>query len=386
MTAPTQAPTQKNRLHWMDNLRTIIIALVVLYHAGGVYESTGMWGWFWIVDDPDIWMASGIIGIMFDTFVMPAIFLISGYLAAASINGKTAWGFIEGKAKRLLLPWVLAILTLIPLYKAIFLYSRGLPQENWTTYFHITNPNSQNWLWFLPLLFVFSLIYLGIDRLGINLKKINLVWGLIVGLLLCVGFSYLIGNIAGFRSWTLTPLIDFENERLLAHFLFYLFGAAAYQQNLFDKLPEKKTLYNIANGVSWLPVTGHIFIRIWPFFVSSFEVTPLYRILWFTSFHLSSIVMVYVMVESFRFYFNKTSKVWQELSRNSYGVYIIHVVVIGIFGTLLLGVDLPGWAKYLILFALSYLGSNLIVSLYRYLRSALARKRTQEVLQGVEVG
>ena len=25
----------------MDNLRTIIIALVVLYHAGGVYETTG---------------------------------------------------------------------------------------------------------------------------------------------------------------------------------------------------------------------------------------------------------------------------------------------------------------------------------------------------------
>ncbi|HUV26278.1 MAG TPA: acyltransferase [Anaerolineales bacterium] len=361
----------------MDNLRTIIIALVVLYHAGGVYESTGMWGWFWIVDDPDIWMASGIIGIMFDTFVMPAIFFIAGYLAAASINGKTAWGFIKGKAKRLLLPWVLAIVTLIPLYKVIFLYSRGFPQENWTTYFHITNPNSQNWLWFLPMLFAFSLIYLGIDRLGINLKKINLVWGLIVGFLLSVGFSYLIGNIAGFRSWTLTPLIDFENERLLAHFLFYLFGAAAYKQNLFAKLPEKKTLYNIANGVSWLPVTGHIFLRIWPFFISNFEVTPLYRFLWFTSFHLSSIVMVYVMVESFRFYLNKSGKLWELLNRNSYGVYIIHVILIGIFGTLLLGVTLPGWAKYLILFVLTYAGSNLMVSLYRRGKSLLSNTRAK---------
>jgi peptidoglycan/LPS O-acetylase OafA/YrhL len=27
-----------NRIHWMDNLRTVMIFLVVLYHAGGVYS------------------------------------------------------------------------------------------------------------------------------------------------------------------------------------------------------------------------------------------------------------------------------------------------------------------------------------------------------------
>jgi len=372
-TAQAVNPKPK-RIHWMDNLRTVIIALVVLYHVGGVYETAGLWGWFWIVDDPDTWMASGIIGIMFDIFVMPTIFFIAGYLALPSLESRTGWEFIKGKAKRLLLPWVVALLTMIPLYKIIFLYSRGLPQEHWTTYFHITNPNSMNWLWFLPLLFVFGLIYLVIDRLGINLKKINLVWGVIIGFLLSLGFSYLIGSSLGFRSWTLTPLIDFENERLLAHFLFYLFGAVAYQKNLFAKLPEKKTLYNIANSLAWLPLTGHIFVRLWPFFFpASYAVTPLYRILWFSSFHLSSLVMVYVMVESFWRYLDKPGKIWLELSRNSYGVYIIHVIVIGIFGTLLLGVNLPGWAKYPILFILSYTGSNLLVSLYRRVKQALKR-------------
>ncbi|MEJ2413638.1 MAG: acyltransferase family protein, partial [Anaerolineales bacterium] len=287
---------------------------------------------------------------------------------------RTGWEFVKGKAKRLLLPWVIALLTVIPLYKVIFLASRGLPQEGWTTYFHITNPNSMNWLWFLPLLFVFDLIYLGIDRLGINFKKINLAWGVVIGFILSLGFSYLIGSALGFRSWTLNPLINFENERLLAHFLFYLFGVAAYQQTLFAKLPEKKTLYNIANSVAWLPLTGQIFVRLWPFFFpASYAVTPLYRILWFTSFHLSSIVMAYVMVESFRFYLDKPGKVWKELNRNSYGVYIIHVIFIGIFGSLLLGLNLPGWAKYFILFILSYLGSNLLVSFYRWAKRALKK-------------
>ncbi len=47
------SPTRNvERIHWMDNLRTMVIFLVVLYHVGGVYEAAGLWSWFWIVADP----------------------------------------------------------------------------------------------------------------------------------------------------------------------------------------------------------------------------------------------------------------------------------------------------------------------------------------------
>jgi len=363
--------TRGNRIHWVDNLRTIIILLVVMYHSGGVYESAGLWGWFWIVDDPDTFTASGIIGIMFDTLVMPAIFFISGYLVVASLEKNSTWDFIKSKAKRLLLPWLIAVLTMIPLYKVIFLYSRGLPQEHWTTYFHITNPNSQNWLWFLPMLFLFSMIYLVIDKAGIKFTKISLTWAVIGSFFLSLVFSYFIGDLLGFRSWTLTPLIDFENERVLAHFLFFLIGVMCYQCNIFVELPKSKTLYTVANAVAWLPVTGHIFVRLWPFFVAEFAVTPLYRIIWFVSFHLSSLVLVYVLVVSFWRYLDKIGRIWSELNRNSYGVYINHVIVIGIFGTMLLNLNLPGLVKYILLIVSTYLGSNLLVSLYRSIRKSL---------------
>lgn len=61
MTVKEKNLTRGNRIYWMDNLRTIIILFVVLYHVGGVYESAGLWGWFWIV---------------FDLFMMPTIFFI----------------------------------------------------------------------------------------------------------------------------------------------------------------------------------------------------------------------------------------------------------------------------------------------------------------------
>lgn len=369
------------RIHWIDNLRTVTIFLVVLYHVGGVYEAAGLWASFWIVDDPNTITWVGILGILFDIMVMPTMFFIAGYLVPQSLQKGTGWQFIKRKFKRLVVPWMIAVLTLIPLYKVIFLYSRGLPQEDWQTYFHFTNPNSQNWLWFLPVLFSFNILYLLLFRAKISLQKIPLRWAVVFAFVVGLVYSYLIGGILGFRSWTLTPLIDFENERLLLYFMAFLIGALCFQQQVFAGTPKSKTLYTVANSVAWLPITGHVFARLWPFFYpdpAAFPITPLYRLLWHLSFILSAIVLVYLMVESFRRYLDKSNPMWNELSRNAYGVYIIHVIVIGMFGTILLGLSLPAVVKYLLLIVSSYLISNLLVTVYRIiLHRAVAGRAAQ---------
>jgi surface polysaccharide O-acyltransferase-like enzyme len=387
VTSVKSAPRSK-RIHWMDNLRTIIIFLVVIYHVGGVYEAAGLWGWFWIVDDPATITWAGIVGIAFDVMVIPTLLFISGYLTPPSLKRKSDWEFVKGKFKRLIIPWAIAVVTLIPLYKVIFLFSRGLPQERWTTYFHITNPNSQNWLWFLPLLFAFNMLYLLLSKLKIKLDKLSLGVAVAGTFVLSVIFSLVTGGLMGFRSWTLTPVIDFENERLLAHFLIYLIGIMCYHRNIFAEKPKKMALYTIANSVAWIPVTVHIFARLYPFmFPDSYAVTPVYRLVWFASFHLSTLVMVYVMVESFWRYLDRTGKLWGAMKKNSFGVYIIHVIVIGIFGTVLLNINLPAVAKYLILSVSTIVGSNLIVGGYRALVKTIENSRdtgTSTITQAVD--
>jgi len=378
MTTQEKNITKGNRIYWLDNLRTITILLVVLYHVGGVYEAAGLWGWFWIVDDPSTITWVGIVGIMFDIMVMPIMFFISGYLTPASLKKGTDWEFVKGKFKRLIIPWAIAVLTLIPLYKVIFLYSRGLPQEHWSTYFHFTNPNSQNWLWFLPVLFAFDMLYLLLSKLKVKVANISLKWAVVGTFVIGLVYSFSIGSLLGFRSWTLTPLIDFENERLLLYFMTFLLGVLCYQQNVFAEKPKSKTLYTIANSVAWLPVTGHIFARIWPFFYpnpAEFPITPLYRLIWHLSFYLALLCLMYVMIVSFWLYLDKIGKAWSELSRNSYGVYIIHVIVIGFFATLLLNLNIPAVVKYLILIASTYVGSNLIVSGYRSIVQTIKSSR-----------
>jgi len=387
MNAKETTTTKGKRIHWLDNLRTITILLVVLYHVGGVYEAAGLWASFWIVDDPATISWVGIVGIMFDIMVMPIMFFVSGYLTPASLKSKNNWEFVKGKFKRLMIPWVIAVLTLIPLYKVILLYSRGLPQEHWSTYFHFTNPNSQNWLWFLPVLFAFDMLYLLLSKTNIKFQNMSLKAAIAGTFIIGLIYSFISGGLFGFRSWTLTPLIDFENERLLLYFMTFLLGVMCYRQNVFAEKPRSKTLYTIANSVAWLPITGHIFARLWPFFYpnpAEFPITPLYRLVWWLTFYLALLVLMYVMIESFWRYLDKRGKLWSELSRNSYGVYIIHVIVIGFFGTLLLNFNIPAVVKYLLLIVSAYVSSNLLVSGYRSLTQALKPKRRDVPSQATE--
>ena len=107
----------KGRLYFLDNLRTFLIFLVVLNHAGVVYESSGLTASFWIVDDPATSHLPGLLNLIMDLFVMPTILFISGYFTPSSLERKGSWRFLKGKFRRLMVPWVVAVFTLIPLYK-----------------------------------------------------------------------------------------------------------------------------------------------------------------------------------------------------------------------------------------------------------------------------
>jgi len=381
MTNKEKSTSKGNRLHFLDNLRTIIIFLVVLYHAGGAYEATGMWASFWIVDDPATNNVSGMIGLILDIFLMSTMFFISGYLAPASLKSKKGWEFLNSKFKRLIIPWVIAVLTLIPLYKVIFLYSRDLPQEHWTTYFHFSNGNisGQSWLWFLPMLFTFNILYLLFSKANIRIPNIPLK-GAVFGTFL-VGFIYSAGmDLFGLRGWTLTPLIDFQHERVLIYFMFFLLGALCFKLKVFDAKPKSKKLYNIVNYTSWIPIMVYIFFLIFPvvFSPGSYIFSRIIdrSILWFC-FQLSLYSIVYLLIESFWRYFDKPGKIWYELNQNSYYVYIIHVIVLGVIALPLLRSAMPSILKYLILVVSTYLVSNLIISLYRRVATEIKTRRDQ---------
>jgi fucose 4-O-acetylase-like acetyltransferase len=369
MIAEGQDAIEGNRIYFLDNLRTFMIFLVVLYHAGGVYESSGIWASFWLVDDPSTNNVAGIINLIIDIFVMPTIFFISGFFTPLSIRNKKGWAFPKHRFKRLIIPWVIAVLTLIPLYKIIFLYSRNLPQESWITYFHWSNGIwSQNWLWFLPVLFLFDMLYFLLSK--VNLDKLNMKLAKAVGAIFLIGFLYsFCMSVFDIRGWTKTPLIDFQNERLLIYFMCFLLGALCYKLKIFDSDVTSKKLYIVICCIAWIPLDLYIIVLI------NFIIRPgsfifsetIDTILLWLGFHLSLLCLLYLMITTFRYYLNRAGKILKALNENSYYVYIIHVIVLGCLALILLDTTIPSLLKYLTLAASTWVISNVIVYAFRYL-------------------
>lgn len=239
-----------------------MIFLVVLYHAGGVYESSGIWASFWIVDDPSTNHLAGILNIIIDIFVTPTVFFISGFFMPLSMEKKKGWAFLKSRFKSLIIPWIVAVWILIPLYKIIFLYSRNLPQESWTKYFHWSNGIwNQNWLWFLPVLFLFDILYLLLSRANIKISSITLkkaIWAIFP-----IGFTYsFCMSIFKFQGWTKTIFLDFQNERLLIYFMIFLFGSLCCKLKIFESGVTRKKLNIVINCTAWIPVNLYILVLI----------------------------------------------------------------------------------------------------------------------------
>ena len=370
----------KTRIYFLDNLRTFLIFLVVLLHAGLVYES--VLENTWIVCDPVKNNSIGLVRMYLDLFVMFSLFFISGYFIPNSVKRKNNWDFLKSKFKRILLPWIVAVFTLIPAYKAIFLYSRGLPQEEWFSYFHLfqrtggdlsffaDNP-TQNWLWFLPVLFLFQVLYLALSRTNLLSIKISLKTGVVLTFVIGLIYSMLISSY-DLRGWFHSPILHFQRERLLVYFMIFLLGSLCNKLKIFESNNKNKKYYILSNVVLTLSLSiftvvalNFFFNMIDPernyFFISE----PIDKISYYSSILLSMLSFLQILIYIFRFNFNKTSKLLDQLSKNSYYVYIIHVIVIGVLAVILIKLSLPSIIKYLILAILTFIVSNILVYGYR---------------------
>jgi len=354
------------RIHFLDNLRTAMVFLVVLIHSGIVYESSGFFAPFWLVDDPSTNDLAGCVNIFVDVMVMPTIFFVSGFFAPGSVSHRERWGFLTHRLKRLIVPWLIAVLTLMPLYKVIFLHSRQLPQEHWSTYFHFSNGVfSQSWLWFLPVLFLFDVAFWWLARAKVRVPDITLTTGVVaafaIGLLYSAGMGFV-----GAGGWTKTALLDFQNERLLIYFMLFLLGALCFRLGALEALPASKKLYIAVSSTIWIPLNVYFFLVI-NFFLRPgvYYVSELgdALLLWL-AFHVSMLGMLYVLVTTFRLYRKEQGSLGKVLNGNAYGVYIVHMVVVGGIALVMLSMEIPSLLKYLVLTLSSYVVSNLIVHGY----------------------
>jgi hypothetical protein len=389
----------RSRLVFFDKLRYLFVFAVVLQHAGNAYHSS-----VWPVSDiGGSGALTSYINALLDSFLMPALFFISGYFALSSIRKQDITSFIKGKFRRLGIPWLVIILCICPVLPLIYHYTRDgmkLTFSYWQTWRDLMlNTISldfgflpsrdvvmdndlfyQRYMWFLGLLLLFFVIFALIYKwkrswfdkevAPIELKNAS-VWSTLK-LLLVVGFITSVGSfsliIIGMTlggmtdpdgTWfTLGNLVQFRVSRIFMHTAYFSLGVLACKGKWIErgKFP--------GHLKTWLVSVTILLFGIMSAKYMSAQDPELFGVLYFFIMNFLCFASLGLFSSIGIKYWNKPSVLSQNLAANSFNMYMSHYPFVLFFQFILLFIPgIPQIVKYGIVSILS-LGFGWLVCQY----------------------
>ena len=151
------------RTLYLDQIKAVVVALVIALHVPMAFG--GGWGWLGVHIPIE-----GTVGPFFkafvpwyiyviNSFIMPMMFLISGYFVPRSVHKKGVVQYLRGRLLRLGTPLLAGMLVV---NNGLVLISRLSPASPFAELPWNSLPfNTVMVLWFLVVLFVFDLLYCG---------------------------------------------------------------------------------------------------------------------------------------------------------------------------------------------------------------------------------
>ena len=340
---------------YIDRLRSVMTALVILHHTAITYGSAG--GWFWRERQPDGSPTSFLL-IVFcainQAYFMGFFFLLAGYFTPASLERKGYTRFLGDRLLRLGLPLLAFILFLGPLTAAMVNAFEG--EGFWPAIVWIWNHHMMlnGPLWFAQALLLFSFAYCGLRALaGPPLTNALRIPKHIPNGLLWLASALGMGFVAlGIRQFVPTGVNIFGLQ--FGYFATYIFlfaaGIAAWRYQWLEQLNWKSARVAIVAAIVALPAMPAAIAYVvathsanlanfsgglsWP--------AVLYA-LWEPFVALGAIAALLLI---FRTWMNNPSAAWAWLGRRAYAVYIVHPPVLVGISLLLHGWTAPALAKF----------------------------------------
>ena len=357
---PNLEPTlgrMRERDHYIDRLRSVMIALVILHHTAITYGASG--GWFYHELSPSSTLSSVILTLFCATnqaYFIGILFLVAGYFTPGSLERKGYASFLSDRFLRLGLPLLAFGLILGPLTVAMVTAAEG--KGFWSTFVWLWNHREfiNGPLWFVQALLIFSLAYCAWRAwFGARLTSTQRVpqpipgygWWLLSAL--CVGAIALairqvvpVGvNVIGLQLGYFASYI----------FLFSL-GIAAWRHDWLRQLNWNHARpWIIALIVAWISMPAVRALAVShngageSNFSGGLNWTAISYAFW-EPFVAWGMIATWLLI--FRQHMNQPSDIWTWLNRRSYAVYIIHPVVLVGIALLLREWAAPALVKFVV--------------------------------------
>jgi peptidoglycan/LPS O-acetylase OafA/YrhL len=372
----------RNRNFALDYLRAFVILLVVAFHSALAYSTTAprpsasfsaepsYWRAFPVVD-AHRWVGFDIFTSFNDIFFMSLLFFISGIFVWHGLASKGALGFLKHRALRLGLPFLISIAVLTPLaYYPVYRLTGADPA---LSSFAKAWSSLSGWpsgpAWFLWVLLAFDCI----AALAFVIAPRAMVWvGQLSGRLgrrpslfyfALVTFSAALYapmvHAFGAMAWFNFGVFTFQKSRILLYAFYFVAGLWAgiggLGEGLLDatgRLARRWWLWGIAGILTFFGVI-----------ISSFTKSiAAQELLFVVSCAASSFFLLSLFLR-----FSKMSRVWNSLSRNAYGIYLVHYIFVVWLQYFLLRISLSAMTKGLIVFIGAVSVSWMTVALLRKL-------------------
>ncbi len=166
------------RKHYIDNLRSILILILIPYHAAmawNVWEEPN-----YIFFDGNRIISS--IVVFFSPFFMAALFMLAGISTCFALKKKTFWQYLSERFRKLIIPFLLGTLILMPPityiadkfntgYSGNFLRHYTVFFTKFTDLTGADGGFSVGHFWFLLYLFIISLAGIGIIAVQKRIKS-----------------------------------------------------------------------------------------------------------------------------------------------------------------------------------------------------------------------
>jgi surface polysaccharide O-acyltransferase-like enzyme len=148
--------TGRDRELWVDNLRVVAIAGVIILHTATGYVLDFV-GWYYDDERDASNVLSAVLtvpGLLGGLFWLGPLFLVAGWFSAGSLARRGPGGFVRARLLRLGLPLVVFVVGIQPLTD--FLGNIRSERGTFAFYFGHTEVAS---MWFVAALLVFSIVY-----------------------------------------------------------------------------------------------------------------------------------------------------------------------------------------------------------------------------------
>jgi peptidoglycan/LPS O-acetylase OafA/YrhL len=247
------APPASTRLPFIDNLRWVMIILVVCMHAIGTYSNEGLW---YYREPTPINRSEQVFLFFFDfflkTFRMGVLFFLAGYFVPGTLARKGPRRFLKDRTYRLGWPTLFYIILLNPItgYLAAYHRTTGEPITTFLREFanyilHGVFLRGLGPLWYCAVLLFFSFVYAA-WRILIPVKNSSGSRPFPRDMAI-VAFSIIVA-LATFLARMLWPIGKLVYDMQLAYFpqyiAFFIAGTMAYRQGWLKVIPA-------ATGKRW---------------------------------------------------------------------------------------------------------------------------------------